>query len=58
VSIQRQTVSKSGEDHSGNPVRGQGLSQLESQELNLLDQDRFRPISLTDSDPVSTTLSI
>jgi hypothetical protein len=41
-----------------NPVRGHGLSLLESQELNLLDQDRFVRFLLSDSDPVSTALSI
>jgi hypothetical protein len=41
-----------------NPVSGHGLSPFESQELNLLDQDRFVRFLLTDSDPVSTALSI
>jgi hypothetical protein len=41
-----------------NPVSGHGPSMLKSQELNLVDQDRFVRFLLTDSDPVCTALSI
>jgi hypothetical protein len=41
-----------------NPLCRHGLSLLESQELSLVDQRRFVRFLLTDSDPVSTALSI